>query len=111
MAKELKASVERGDDLGLGDEEIAFYDALAENQSAMEMLGNEELRKIASILVDQLQKNVTVDWHLKESARARLRNLVRRILKKYGYPPDLAPVAISTVLKQAEALLKWGPRS
>lgn len=107
MAKDLKASVQRGDDLGLGEEELAFYDALAQNQSAVEMLGHEELRKIAHVLVEQLQNNTTVDWHLKESARAKLRVLVRRILKKYGYPPDLAPVAINTVLSQAEALLKW----
>ncbi|MCF8483409.1 MAG: DUF3387 domain-containing protein [Rhodospirillum sp.] len=108
MAKDLKASVQRGDDLGLSEEELAFYDALAQNQSAVEVLGNEELRKLAHVLVDQLQKNVTVDWHLKESARAKLRVLVRRILKKYGYPPDLAPVAINMVLSQAETLLKWG---
>lgn len=107
MAKDLKASIQRGDDLGLGEEELAFYDALAQNQSAVEVLGDEELRKIAHVLVEQLQKNVTVDWHLKESARAKLRVLVRRILKKYGYPPDLAPVAINTVLGQAEALLRW----
>jgi type I restriction enzyme R subunit len=107
MAKDLQASVMRGDDLGLAEEELAFYDALAQNQSAVEVLGNEELRKIAHVLVEQLQQNVTVDWHLKESARAKLRLLVRRILKRYGYPPDLAPVAINTVLSQAEALLKW----
>ncbi|MCI5045831.1 MAG: type I restriction endonuclease subunit R [Aquisalinus sp.] len=107
MAKDLKASVQRGDDLGLGEEELAFYDALSQNKSAVDVLGNEELRKIANVLVEQLQKNVTVDWHLKESARAKLRVLVRRILKKYGYPPDLAPVAINTVLSQAETLLKW----
>lgn len=107
MAKDLQTSVKRGDDLGLSEEELAFYDALAQNQSAVEVLGNEELRKIAHVLVEQLQKNVTVDWHLKESARAKLRVLVRRILKKYGYPPDLAPVAISTVLSQAETLLAW----
>lgn len=107
MAKDLKASAQRGDDLGLEDEELAFYDALAQNRSAVEVLGNEELRKIAHVLVDQLQKNVTVDWHLKESARAKLRVLVRRILKKYGYPPDLQPIAINTVLSQAETLLRW----
>ncbi|MDA7422827.1 DUF3387 domain-containing protein [Tritonibacter multivorans] len=107
MAKDLNASVQRGDDLGLSEEELAFYDALSQNHSAVEVLGNEELRKIAHVLVEQLQQNVTVDWHLKESARAKLRVLVRRILKKFGYPPDLAPVAISTVLSQAEALLKW----
>lgn len=108
MARDLRDSVRRGDDLGLGEEELAFYDALAQNQSAVEVLGNAELRRIAHVLVAQLQQNVTVDWHLKESARARLRILVRRILKKYGYPPDLAPVAVNTVLSQAETLLKWG---
>ncbi|MDO6729585.1 type I restriction endonuclease subunit R [Marinovum sp. 2_MG-2023] len=107
MAKDLKTSVERGEKLGLGEEELAFYDALAQNQSAVEVLGNEELRKLAHVLVEQLQQNVTVDWHRKESARAKLRVLVRRILKKYGYPPDLAPVAINTVLSQAETLLQW----
>ena len=107
MAKDLKASVQRGDDLGLGEEELAFYDALSQNQSAVDVLGNEELRKIAHVLVEQLQKNVTVDWHLKESARAKLRVLVRRILRRHGYPPDLEPTAINTVLGQAEALLQW----
>ncbi|MGB0901987.1 type I restriction endonuclease subunit R [Halocynthiibacter sp.] len=107
MAKELSASAQRGDDLGMTAEELAFYDALALNDSAVEAMGNDELRVIAHELVEQLQKNVTVDWHLKESARAKLRVLVRRILKKFGYPPDLAPAAINTVLSQAEALLRW----
>jgi len=107
MAKDMKVSVQRGDDLGLSEEELAFYDALSQNQSAMDVLGNEELRKIAHVLVEQLQKNVTVDWQRKESARAKLRILVRRILKKYGYPPDLAPAAINLVLSQAETLLRW----
>ncbi|KJZ21960.1 type I restriction enzyme endonuclease domain-containing protein [Tritonibacter mobilis] len=107
MAKDMKASADRGDDLGLNEEELAFYDALAQNQSALEVLGNDELRQIAHVLVEQLQKNVTVDWQRKESARAKLRVLVRRILKKYGYPPDLAPAAISLVLSQAETLLSW----
>lgn len=111
MAKDLKASVQRGDDLGLSEEELAFYDALAQNESAVEVLGNEELRKLAHVLVEQLQQNVTVDWHRKESARAKLRVLVRRILKKYGYPPDLAPFAINTVLSQAETLLQWNATS
>ena len=107
MAKELSASTKRGTDLGLSGEELAFYDALAENQSAVDVLGSDDLRLIAQELVSQLQKNVTVDWHLKESARAKLRVLVRRILKKFGYPPDLAPSAVNTVISQAEALLQW----
>lgn len=107
MAKELSASALRGAELGMSDEELAFYDALAENESAVEVLGNEELRIIAQELVEQLQRNVTVDWHLKESARAKLRVLVRRIRKKFGYPPDLAPAAVNTVISQAETLLRW----
>ncbi|MEO1150663.1 MAG: type I restriction endonuclease subunit R [Pseudomonadota bacterium] len=111
MAKDLKTSVQRGDDLGLSEEELAFYDALSKNKSAVDVLGNEELRKLAHVLVEQLQEHVTVDWHLKESARAKLRVLVRRILKKHGYPPDLAPVAINTVIEQAETSLKWAGKS
>ena len=107
MAKELSASAQRGEDLGMSNEELAFYDALSQNDSAVNAMGNDELRMIALELVEQLQKNVTVDWHLKESARAKLRILVRRILKKFGYPPDLAPSAINTVLSQAETLLRW----
>lgn len=105
LAKELKASRQRGDDLGLSAEEVAFYDALADNESAVEAMGNERLRVIANELVEQLQNNATVDWHKRESARARMRVLVKRILKRYGYPPDLADEAVQTVLAQAELLL------
>lgn len=107
LAKEIQASSNRGDDLDMTQEELAFYDALSENNSAVEVLGNDELKIIAQELVIQLQKNVTVDWHLKESARAKLRVLVRRILKKFGYPPDLAPSAVNLVISQAEAQLQW----
>ena len=106
LAKELNESRRRGDDLGLSPEEVAFYDALADNESAVEALGNDKLRVIASELVDQLQSNATVDWHKRESARARMRILVKRILKRYGYPPDLADEAVQTVLQQAELLLR-----
>lgn len=106
IAKELKASAARGEDLGLSLEEVAFYDALADNNSAVEAMGNERLRVIAHELVEKLQNNATVDWHRKESARARMRILVKRILKKYGYPPDLSDDAVQQVLEQAEILLK-----
>ena len=96
----------RGEEQGLSLEEIAFYDALAENESAVEAMGNERLRLIAHELLEQLRINVTVDWHQRESARARMRVLVKRILKKYGYPPDLADEAVQTVLAQAEILLR-----
>ena len=108
MAKDLKASVERGEELGLNDDELAFYDALAQNEKAVEVMGIAELALIAGELVEKLQRNVTVDWQKKESARAKMRVLVRAILKKHGYPPSLAPEAISTVISQAETLLKSG---
>lgn len=108
LAKEMQRSRLRGEELDLSPEEIAFYDALAENESAVEAMGNERLRVIAGELVEQLRGNVTVDWHKRESARARMRILVKRILKRYGYPPDLADDAVQTVLAQAELLLAQG---
>lgn len=106
LAKDMQVAFARGEEQGLSLEEIAFYDALAENESAVEAMGNERLRVIAHELLEQLRSNVTVDWHQRESARARMRVLVKRILKKYGYPPDLADEAVQTVLAQAEILLR-----
>jgi type I restriction enzyme R subunit len=106
LAKEIKASALRGVELGLSPEEVAFYDALAENESALEALGSEQLRVIAHELVEQMRASATVDWHHKSSARARMRVLVKRILKKYGYPPDLEQAAVQTVLAQAEVMLR-----
>jgi type I restriction enzyme R subunit len=106
LAKDMKAARARGDEMGLSQEEVAFYMALAENESAVEAMGDEKLRLIAHELLEQLRGNVTVDWHQRESARARMRVLVKRILKKYGYPPDLADEAVQTVLAQAEILLR-----
>lgn len=106
LAKDLQAARKRGEEQGLSGEEIAFYDALAQNESAIEALGNDTLRLIAHELLEQLRQNATVDWHKRESARARMRVLVKRILKKYGYPPDLAEDAVKLVLEQAEALLR-----
>ncbi len=106
LAKDMKAAQQRGEDQGLSPEEIAFYDALAENESAVEAMGSERLRLIAHELLEQLRQNVTVDWHHRETARARMRVLVKRILKRYGYPPDLADDAVQTVLAQAEVLLR-----
>jgi type I restriction enzyme R subunit len=105
MAKDIRAARERGEVEGLNDEELAFYDALAENASAREVLGHEQLKVIAQELLVSLQQNVTVDWAHRESARARLRLLVKKILAKYGYPPDLQVGAVQTVLQQAEAML------
>ncbi|MCP4185669.1 MAG: type I restriction endonuclease subunit R [Hyphomicrobiales bacterium] len=106
IAKDIKSSRLRGEEQGLSQEEIAFYDALALNDTAIEAMGSEKLRVIAHELVKNLQSNVSVDWHKRESARARMRILVKRILKKYGYPPDLAEDAVQTVLGQAELLLR-----
>lgn len=104
LAKDIRAARQRGEDAGLSDEEIAFYDALAENQSAVEMMGDDSLKLIAHELLVSLRQNVSVDWAHRESARARMRVLVKRILRKYGYPPDLQDAAVQTVLQQAEAL-------
>ncbi|MFP4029614.1 MAG: type I restriction endonuclease subunit R [Candidatus Brocadiia bacterium] len=104
MAKEMRKARERGEDLGLSDEEIAFYDALAENESAVEVLGDDTLRDIANELVEAVHRNTTIDWALRDSTRAQMRILVKNILRKYGYPPDKREAATTTVLKQAEVL-------
>lgn len=91
-------------DLGLSDDDVAFYDALAANESAVQAMGSAELRVIAAELVTMVRKSVTIDWTLRESARAKIRVLVKRILKKHGYPPDLQEEATRTVLQQAELL-------
>lgn len=104
LAKELRAARKRGQDQGLSQDEIAFYDALAESQSAVELMGNDSLKVIAHELLVSLKGSATVDWSHRESARARMRVLVKRILRKHGYPPDLQDAAVQTVLRQAEAL-------
>jgi type I restriction enzyme R subunit len=104
LAKDLDAASKRGADLGLTDDEIAFYDALAANNSALEAMGDAKLRLIAAELITQVKKSVTIDWTLRESARAKIKVMVKRILNKYGYPPDLQEEAVQTVLKQAELL-------
>ena len=104
LAKDIRAARQRGEESGLSDEEIAFYDALAENESAVQMMGDDKLKLIAHELLVSLRENVSVDWAHRDSARARMRVLVKRILRKYGYPPDLQDSAVQTVLQQAEAL-------
>jgi type I restriction enzyme R subunit len=104
LAKEVRAAQRRGEDEGLSQDEIAFYDALAENESAVQIMGNDSLKVIAHELLISLKGSITVDWSHRESARARMRVLVKRILRQYGYPPDLQDIAVQTVLKQAEAL-------
>ena len=94
----------RGEALGLTDDEIAFYDALETNDSAVKVLGDENLRTIARELVATVRRNVTIDWTVRENVRANLRVLVKRVLRKYGYPPDLQERATKTVLERAEVL-------
>jgi type I restriction enzyme R subunit len=104
LAKDIRAARRRGEEEGLSRDEIAFYDALAENESAVEAMGNDSLKVIAHELLVSLQGSITVDWSHRESARARMRVLVKRILRKHGYPPDLQDAAVQTVLRQAEVL-------
>jgi type I restriction enzyme R subunit len=104
MAKKFKAVAERGEELGLTEDEIRFYDALAENESAVRELSDETLKKIAHELTENLRRSLSVDWSHRESVRARLRLMVKRILRKYKYPPDQQESAVELVLQQAQAL-------
>jgi len=104
LAKELNKAGKRGEDTGLSDDEVAFYDALAESKSAREVMGDEILKQIARDLTHSLRNSMTVDWNLRESVRAKMRVTVKRLLKKYGYPPDQQPRAIKTVMEQAELM-------
>jgi len=104
LAKEMREADRRGEQLGLTEEELAFYDALETNDSAVKVLGELTLRRIAQDLVRTVRANVTVDWAVRENVRAQLRVLVKRILRKYGYPPDKQEKATLTVLEQAEIL-------
>jgi type I restriction enzyme, R subunit len=104
LAKDMRAAGARGEQLGLSEDELAFYDALETNDSAVKVLGDDTLRAIARELVETVRKNVTIDWTIRENVRAQLRVLVKRILRKHGYPPDKQEKATQTVLEQAEVL-------
>jgi type I restriction enzyme R subunit len=104
LAKEMQQAQKRGEDLGLTEDEVAFYDALEVNDSAVKVLGDETLKTIAHELVAAVRRSVTIDWTMRESARAQIRVIVKRILRKYGYPPDKQEKATKTVLEQAEVL-------
>ncbi len=104
LARQMREGQKRGEKLGLTDDEVAFYDALEVNDSAVKKLGDPILKKIAQELVAHVRKSVTIDWKLREGARAQIRVLVRRILRKYGYPPDKQEKATQTVLEQAELI-------
>ena len=104
LAREMREDLARGQELGLTEDELAFYDALETNDSAVKVLGDDTLRAIAQELVETVRRNATIDWTVRESVRAGMRNAVRRVLRKHGYPPDKQEKAIQTVIEQAELL-------
>ena len=104
MAKEFAEANKKGEELGLNFDELAFYDALAENESALREMGDETLKKIAVELTEKLRNSISVDWQKRESVRAKMRNMIRIILKRYKYPPDKQQEAIKMVMQQAEVL-------
>jgi type I restriction enzyme R subunit len=106
LAKKMREEQKRGKTLNLTDDEVAFYDALADNESARQVLGDETLKTIARELVDTVKKNVSIDWTMRENVQAKLRVLVKKTLKKYGYPPDKQQKATDTVLEQAKLLCR-----
>jgi type I restriction enzyme R subunit len=106
LARELREAGKRGETLGLNEDEVAFYDALADNGSATQVMGDEKLKMLAMELVLRVRQSVTIDWTLRENARAQIRVLVKRILRQFGYPPDMEKKATELVLEQAEVLCK-----
>ena len=108
LAKQMRDANRRGESLGLTEDELAFYDALETNDSAVKVLGEPTLQQIARELVATVKQNVTIDWAMRENVRAHLRVIVKRILRKYGYPPDKQEKATALVLEQTEVLsLEW----
>lgn len=104
LAREMREADKRGEKLKLTEDELAFYDALEVNDSAVKILGDDTLRDIARILVKRVRANTTIDWTIKENVKARLKVIVKRVLREYGYPPDKQEKAVQTVLQQAELL-------
>ncbi len=96
--------LKKGEALGLNADEIAFYDALASHDTAKQVLGDKELRAIAHELTKAVKENMSIDWHIRENAQAKMRVTVRKLLKKYGYPPDLQKLAVENVVEQAELM-------
>lgn len=104
LAKEINEAHKRGQNTGLTEDEIAFYDALAESESAKELMGDEILKQIARDLTVSIKKNMSVDWNLRDSVQAKMRMIIKKLLKKYGYPPDKTEKAVSTVMEQARLM-------
>ena len=107
LSKDVQAARHRGGELGLEPYELAFYDALAQNQSARDVMGQDKLRDLAIVLVSRVRKNASIDWNLKESVRARMKVMVKRLLRQYGYPPDMQALAIELVLEQAQVFTEF----
>ncbi|HSV50183.1 MAG TPA: DUF3387 domain-containing protein, partial [Candidatus Acidoferrales bacterium] len=106
LAQKMRDDQKRGTQLNLSEEEVAFYDALADNESAKQVLGDKTLKLMAHELVDMIRNNVTIDWTIRDNVQAKLRVMVKKLLKKYGYPPDKQELATQTVLNQAKLLCK-----
>ena len=104
ISKEIVASDAEAQNMGLSDYEYAFYTAVASNDSARELMQQDTLRELAVVLTQKIRENATIDWTIKESVRAKLKVIVKRILRQYGYPPDMQLLATETVLKQAEMI-------
>ena len=112
LARKMNAAQRRGEELGLSEDEIAFYEALEVNDSAVRVLGEPTLKAIARELVKWVQANRTIDWTIRDSVRAKLRAIVKRILRRHGYPPDKQEKATQTVLEQAELLeQEWAKKA
>ncbi len=107
LAKDTNAANARGEELKLEPYELAFYDALSQNHSAREIMGVDKLRELAIVLVERIRKNASIDWNLKESVRARMKVAVKRLLRQYGYPPDMEALATELVLEQAKVLTEY----
>jgi type I restriction enzyme R subunit len=104
LSKQIVASDNAAQDMGLEPYEYAFYSAVANNKSALELMGKDKLRELAVVLTETIRKNSTIDWTIKENVRAKMKVAVKRLLRRYGYPPDMEQLATETVLKQAELI-------
>jgi type I restriction enzyme R subunit len=107
MGKDVQSAQQRGEDLGLEPYELAFYDALAQNDSAKEIMGQDQLRELAIVLVQRVRNTASIDWNMKESVRSRMKVMVKRLLREYGYPPDMQALAIELVLEQAKVFTEF----
>lgn len=104
LSKTIISQDEAVSEMGLSEYEYAFYSAVANNNSAVELMGKDKLRELAVVLTETIRKNTSVDWEIKENVRAKMRVAIKRLLRKYGYPPDMQLLATDTVIKQAEML-------